>query len=562
MNRKPFLAEKAMAYVKEYMAQPENADATVLPSIRALAASAQVTYYAMRCALHTLHRQGRTKVIPFRGAVMPGRVGKARAKQTLVFKSPDRPSSPGTTRDNHPRKWSRLKEAITRDVLRGKFKETNSLPSIKELGILYGASYATMKKTLIGLCEGHIVQPFKKGYRIPTAEFKAFRPSLLFIVCTNSSHELYSASPRDKLFIDSIIMECTKADIAVHLYDFDENVPLALNKLTKFVEKRSTDIGYLVLPTWARRVSENFLRILGRKNRPCAIFFHEKPESVNPELMKNYTIRVFTIAAKAAGRHAGEFMLEKGHTSVAYISYQHSSAWSQQRLLGLSEIYVSAGYPDGICSFTDQALAGKYDFASNVLDLTRDQVRKLCEPAFSKEQLPEILEHYEKSKSADLFPALDAAVRKKVKDHYNLLLELAKSDIDRELYCGFRSTVNMYEADRLTRHFLEPLFEKALQNSSATAWVASNDDTALCAMKYLDRKGVRVPQDISVFGFDDTHEAFINNLTSYNFDIPAIAYGILAFILKPKLTLEMTKESTIETRGVIVQRASTAQARK
>ena len=44
-----------------------------------------------------------------------------------------------------------------------------------------------------------------------------------------------------------------------------------------------------------------------------------------------------------------------------------------------------------------------------------------------------------------------------------------------------------------------------------TALLAMNDKMAMGAMSYLSHKNIRVPQDVSVFGFDDLrHAAFVN----------------------------------------------------
>jgi LacI family transcriptional regulator len=70
---------------------------------------------------------------------------------------------------------------------------------------------------------------------------------------------------------------------------------------------------------------------------------------------------------------------------------------------------------------------------------------------------------------------------------------------------------------------LEPLREALRQHPEATALLTLNDPNALHACYALERMGVRIPDDISVVGWDDTDPlpdaAGNNRLTSVAFDI-------------------------------------------
>jgi DNA-binding LacI/PurR family transcriptional regulator len=66
------------------------------------------------------------------------------------------------------------------------------------------------------------------------------------------------------------------------------------------------------------------------------------------------------------------------------------------------------------------------------------------------------------------------------------------------------------------------------QEPRITAIFCTNDKMALGAIHYLNRQGVRIPQQISVVGFDDTrHAAFVNpSLTTVH--LPLYEVGVLA----------------------------------
>jgi DNA-binding LacI/PurR family transcriptional regulator len=58
--------------------------------------------------------------------------------------------------------------------------------------------------------------------------------------------------------------------------------------------------------------------------------------------------------------------------------------------------------------------------------------------------------------------------------------------------------------------------------------VAANDETALECLGYLDEHAVEVPRRISLIGFNDSPEAFLRGISSYNFNAAAVMHAMLA----------------------------------
>jgi LacI family transcriptional regulator len=102
------------------------------------------------------------------------------------------------------------------------------------------------------------------------------------------------------------------------------------------------------------------------------------------------------------------------------------------------------------------------------------------------------------------------------------------------------------------RKDITPLLEKALA-SGATAWIAANDVCALHALAWLQEKGVKLPGDVSLAGFDDTAEALRADLTSYRFASDSMARAMIRHILSPS-----TGPRVMRHEGVVVSRGSTA----
>ena len=99
-----------------------------------------------------------------------------------------------------------------------------------------------------------------------------------------------------------------------------------------------------------------------------------------------------------------------------------------------------------------------------------------------------------------------------------------------------------------------PLFEQALADPTITAWVAYNDLLAFVALNYLENKGIRVPADISVIGFDDTVEAFGNGLTSYYFNTPGTVRGMLDHLINYHDSRQKCASGSTELPGYVMSR--------
>jgi DNA-binding LacI/PurR family transcriptional regulator len=96
----------------------------------------------------------------------------------------------------------------------------------------------------------------------------------------------------------------------------------------------------------------------------------------------------------------------------------------------------------------------------------------------------------------------------------------------------------------------------------ATAVFAANDHLALGILRALHERGRRVPEDISLVGFDDVPEAayFIPPLTTVRPDFGAVAKASLALLLGQLQTGRSTNERhTIAP--ALVSRASVAPPR-
>jgi DNA-binding LacI/PurR family transcriptional regulator len=103
---------------------------------------------------------------------------------------------------------------------------------------------------------------------------------------------------------------------------------------------------------------------------------------------------------------------------------------------------------------------------------------------------------------------------------------------------------------------LQGLFEQARALPGISAWVCANDGIAIHVLRFLRARSIGVPDEISVLGFDNTGDASYNDLTSYDFDVAAIALKMLDHILRPESTLFPPSQRIISSEGMVIPRGS------
>lgn len=96
------------------------------------------------------------------------------------------------------------------------------------------------------------------------------------------------------------------------------------------------------------------------------------------------------------------------------------------------------------------------------------------------------------------------------------------------------------------------------RNNFPTAFVCVNDTTAITFIKALDELGLKVPDDISVIGFDNVSEVFYHGLTTI--EVPKESLGreaiiqLMIRISNPKLVYRKTllKPNLVERESVLL----------
>jgi DNA-binding LacI/PurR family transcriptional regulator len=208
-----------------------------------------------------------------------------------------------------------------------------------------------------------------------------------------------------------------------------------------------------------------------------------------------------------------------GHRRVAYISPLHASRWSVERLAGLTAACARAG------GATVPFVLPAYRYAYESMERSdRNAMARWLREVFR------------------------GAIRQVPGRDQRLAATL------REL--GMQATSRLQAA--AFRHLCRPLFAAAAADAAVTAWVCANDDVAVEAAAYLGSAGRRVPQDVSVAGFDDGASAFERRVTSYNFNAAAAVHAMLRQVLGSPSLLGRACRHICAVDGFVVERQSTA----
>jgi len=107
---------------------------------------------------------------------------------------------------------------------------------------------------------------------------------------------------------------------------------------------------------------------------------------------------------------------------------------------------------------------------------------------------------------------------------------------------------------------MEQLCKQAHRAKGHTAWVCSDDFEALCALDFLKRTKVAVPEKLSVVGFNNSLPALTANLTSYDHNSEAIMAAMLNYIVRPHSLGAFQRSKIIDFEGFVVSRGSAGRA--
>lgn len=498
----------ATAFVRKLAASRAGDGARRLPSLQTLAERAKVGYATMWRAVRELRREG----------VLTTRRGGG--IYTAGVSEP--PAPPQTAPDDDTfDAWERVRSAVRNDVLSGRFVPGAPLPSQKQLAAHYGACYRTIHKALCSLADSGYLARAGRGYRVPMTASAGGRSTLVLLSRADGEGVTWQ-SQMSQEFLRSLERECSAHGLTLerltHPFVYTGNLSRLRALLQTLTGRRSPPIGVLLRPHGMTAAEQELLtRELGELPYPVAWLDEtglDTPPRMHghPSNFRMFSLPRNTDLAARMARH----VLALGHRHAVYVSAVQEVDWSESRLRSLEQEFAAA---DGCVTPAVTSGTGKR----------------------SDEVTPNV--------STALRTVLDTALRGGTDEAASTALALNRIDV---------------EAGRLAqravlRAQLAPVLKQASTVRDATVWICGNDEAALVCLDYLQEAGIRVPEDLSVVGFDDSYDALCHGLTTYNFDRDGAIRGVMAYILGTTWR-QQRRAGVTSIPGYVVQRSTLAPA--
>ncbi|MDB5106598.1 MAG: HTH-type transcriptional regulator [Fibrobacteres bacterium] len=517
--------QKSLTHVRGEIKAGSWSQGDRLPPIRVLARQAQVSAAAMCSALGVLKAENLVSIVKNRGAYL----GQPPAEGRNGYHS----SGPGESQ-----RWQRLKIQIEKDIFNGIYVPGEAMPSLRDLQKAYAVSYKTLRKAMEAIAGEGVAVPHKKTYLVP--HLRRAHGTLVFISAPEAASKIICGGYPVTEFLSTLRREGGKSLINVVVIPFDPERRKAVfgNQLIALQEKHSV-LGYILWTSMLpERKLDQALQTLrevqrpeskpGALDRPVAVVDTTWDMGITNALhhqaeLAGWAFRIFTVAGLLAGRQVGQYLLKLGHRKVAFLSYCHKELWSQYRFRGLLQSFQGAGFGEGVRKF--------------VIEEVDDRFHAL--PG------PEDLEEFRKQADRFLSASTEAGL-----GYY--------ASYAQEQMTG--SVWNYIHQLKMAAR-VEPILTAALQEPGLTACLGANDRMALLARDHLVKKGVRIPRDMSVLGFDDSKAATDNDLSSYSFTFSEIARKVLTHVLSPRQRSQAHEGNAVECEGLLIERGSSGQAR-
>jgi DNA-binding LacI/PurR family transcriptional regulator len=488
--------ERAYAYLLDVTASLGTGER--LPGLAALARAAGVAPQTMLRASRKLRREGILTSRP--------RSGTYRSDAELPVPAV---ASPDALRGAHLA-VQQLAAGMIHELLSGVLPPDRPLPACKELALRRGVSRSAASKALRLLERRGWLERAGRSYRSMLYSPARGHDTLLLVArgATGGAADF----PRAQDHVRHLQRECASQGVRLRLVSCDRGRDY-VSEARALIDPLSTPDIVLGLVLWTLTIHEpersQVIDTCVGLGVPVAVF--DEDDGDWGQARRSRKARLFTTArGRRAGRDVGRYLLGLGHRRMAFVSASHDTLSSRNRLDGLRQVCREAGAEPVEAYVTDSG---------------RRANRELLLRATLEERIAQVLGGGRAALPTVFTSALQHAVR-----------------------------------DDVERRVVAPLLGRALERSSATAWVTHNDVLASWAVEFLTQQGVAVPAEVSVAGFDESPRALEYDLTSYDFGGRAALRAAVTYLLRPGLMRRFAP--LYEAPGTVVTRGSTAVPRK
>lgn len=380
--------------------------------------------------------------------------------------------------------FERVADDVIADVRRQRVGRDSMLPGITSLRGHYGVSYRTMRRALDHLTSLGMVN--KSGRLLQVVPTQSGHEKLV-VVCfvrVMSSGPPLAGAQRDLMMLQEL---CGRRNLRLELIRLgyvERSVriidPQEADKLRRI--PRSNVLGVIMSLTSIHEVEDPQIAFLANSfERPIALLDDTGNRTTMHGLAALKGATVFRLRSGVfPGTAVASYLLAKGHCRVAYFSHGYRLPWAQNRYEGVRVVY-------------DGTRAGESSGAV-----------RLVTPL-------------ERTSGADSGSAL--AIRDRLRAYLaaEISSELTIDEIHRAVD-ELQYTVRFARDTHAQTRFVAQIADSVWKERDCTAWICETDRLAVHCLEHCKARGIRVPNDLSIIGFDDSFDAFTHSLTSYNFN--------------------------------------------
>jgi hypothetical protein len=469
--------------------------------------------------------------------------------------------------NKQPPIWQIQRAALEIDLLAGLYAQEGRLPSQKELQASYGVSFRTMRKILRAMTHDRVLHLSGRRYYVPAAAHLISGRRIVFITLKMAAPPWTALNNGQYRILELFEQECIRRNLTLDVVEIDFYDSVKTRHALSSPALINNVLGYAVDVFWYpgeifRRSYLDLLDRLAALRKPISLLDELGDFALPIQFAANPLIQVFSIAGRKAGNDVARALLNRGHTSVAVITSQHNEPYSQKRIAGIVEEYEKAGCEKGIHQMLSNSLEQHMPPLLAISGFGNQLIRRVIAVGRTAKEANNLYEAIVAVQKGALPGFLAPAEINKLKKNIAAIANLANSNLDKPFFDRMSLACLMEAGEQLDALSLAPLFEKALSIPGVTAWICLNDLSALAALHFLREHRLSVPNNISVFGFDNRPvQALGAHLSTYDFNAPGFVHTMLNFIARPAQARGAYRHQTVEMEGVVVLRGTTGKAR-
>jgi DNA-binding LacI/PurR family transcriptional regulator/DNA-binding transcriptional regulator YhcF (GntR family) len=487
--------------------------------------------------------------------------------ENLLYTKPRGSIIAGPRPTNHPDlakssyAWQRLKGQIGSDILSHTFSGEH-LPGIGKLALRYGSSINTIRKALEELTAEGVVSHTGRQYLLQGPGTRKYARTIVLIVAKTREEHLFSTDLRAEQIAINLERESHLSNFSTRLETFDQLDANDLLRLSAIMKKSPGLAGCIInlwdsgSDTFRRRWFDLFL-FLTSLDVPVMVLDQEGNQAFPPDLLRRNNFRVFRIASLRAGEMIGKALLQRGHQCVAYVSPVTPEQWAMRRYEGLKKCWDRYGGAQArIELYNRESASDVVGITLAALGLSIKSIEKLYGRRLSREELADLASRMHDKSWAQTASALPQSKGIDAVQLFARLMVAAENHLpDMRIYNLFFEALQTAASSEAMQQIRARFFESIIARSAATAWVVCDDLSAIDALTFLEHRHTKVPEEISIIGFDDMRPSLEYGLSTYNFNMPGMVQRSLQIITDEKAMQNCPVISEFD--GYVVERRTT-----